>query len=156
VNVYGESKLAGEEALKESGAIFFLIRTAWLYGTGGKNFVDTMLGLAKERREVSVVNDQEGCPTYAKDVAVATRQLLEKNYPSGIYHLVNAGRATWYDLAVETFRLARLTTTVKPVSSAEFVRPAERPKYSILRNTQGPVLRPWQKALEEYIKGHQL
>lgn len=153
VNVYGESKLAGERALVGSGARFFLVRTAWLYGAGGGNFVDTMLKIAENKEEVRVVNDQHGSPTFTRDVARATRQLItDETFTPGIYHVVNAGVATWYDLAVEIMELADKSTLVVPVSSAQFVRPAVRPAYSILRNTRGPKMRAWREAVKEYIK----
>ncbi len=161
VNVYGESKLAGERALQESGCQYYLIRTAWLYGAGGKNFVDTMLKLGKEPRKtrpaagprgaVSVVNDQHGSPTYTQDLAHYTRELLDKNFAPGIYHATNDGAATWFDFAKEIFATTGMQVTVKPVSSAEFLRPAKRPAWSVLLNAKGPKMRSWQEALWEYL-----
>lgn len=153
VNVYGQSKLAGERALKESGAKFYLLRTAWLYGPGGKNFVNTMLALAKEKDHLDVVDDQHGSPTFTKDVALVTREVLEKQeeYPPGIYHAVNFGETTWYAFAKKIFELAKINVDVRPTTSDKFVRPAKRPKYSILKNTRGPKLRHWQDALQEYL-----
>jgi dTDP-4-dehydrorhamnose reductase len=151
VNSYGESKLAGEVALQTSGARFYLLRTAWLYGAGGKNFVDTMLRLASEREELRVVNDQYGSPTYTRDVANATRELLT-NFQPGIYHITNNGTATWYDLAKEACALAGAEVMVVPITSAEYPLPARRPQYSVLKNTGGPALRDWRDALKEYIK----
>lgn len=153
MNVYGESKLAGEQALAPSGARFFLVRTAWLYGVGGKNFVDTMLGLGQETDPLRVVNDQHGSPTFTRDVARSTRQIIsDKSFAPGIYHVVNAGVATWYDLAVEIMKIAKKSTLVVPVSSHEYPRRARRPAYSILRNTRGPKMRAWREAVKEYIK----
>jgi dTDP-4-dehydrorhamnose reductase len=165
VNVYGESKLAGERALKESGARFYLIRTAWLYGpafakasAGKPHFVDAMLRLGQEVQEgkrdnLKVVDDQHGSPTFTKDVAMATREILEngEKYPPGIYHAVNFGQTTWYVYAKKIFELARMQVEVQGVTSDEFPRPAKRPKYSILRNTRGPKLRHWEDALKEYL-----
>ena len=162
VNYYGQSKLAGERALKEVGGRFYLLRTAWLYGPGGKNFVDTMLKLGKERSSPStssglpalqVVDDQHGSPTFTKDVAGATRAVLEnrEKYPPGIYHAVNFGETTWYDFAKKIFETAGISVDVQPTTSDKFVRPAKRPKYSILQNTRGPKLRHWQDALQEYL-----
>jgi len=151
VNVYGESKLAGERALAEAGPEYFLLRTAWLYGPGGKNFVDTMLRLGAERRELEVVDDQHGSPTFTKDLAGVTREILSGDFAPGVYHTVNAGVTTWYEFAQEIFRVAGLTVAVKPVGSDQFPRPARRPAYSVLLNTKGPVLRPWQEALAEYL-----
>lgn len=153
VNAYGVSKLAGEESLHEIAPAFYLIRTAWLYGPGGKNFVDTMLALGKKQAEIAVVNDQYGSPTFTADVARVTRQLLLESFPPGIYHAVNAGQTTWYGLAKEIFSCSKMTVRVTPVSSDQFPRPAKRPRYSRLLNTKGLLLRPWQKALQEYIEG---
>lgn len=151
VNIYGESKLAGEQALADSGARYYLLRTAWLYGHHGKNFVDTMLKLATEREELSVVNDQHGSPTYTKDLAQATRTILDGDYPPGIYHTVNSGITTWFEFAKKIFELASKDIKVSPVTSAEFPRPAKRPAYSILKNNRGPALRPWEEALADYL-----
>ena len=150
VNVYGESKLAGEVALRESGVPFYLVRTAWLYGPGGKNFVDTMLRLGAERPELKVIYDQQGSPTYTRDVAAATRTLLENHEP-GIYHLTNSGTASWYEFAVTIFKLAGMAVTVTPITSAEYPLPATRPRFSALHNTKGPTLRDWREALAEYL-----
>lgn len=152
VNIYGESKLKGEQALKEASPKYYLLRTAWLYGPGGKNFVDTMLDLGRDRDLLSVVHDQFGSPTYTADVAAAVRLMVTtQQYPPGIYHVVNQGLASWYEFAQEIFRLARMPVKVKPVKSEEFPRPAQRPHYSYLLNTRGPQLRPWQAALKDYL-----
>lgn len=158
VNVYGESKLAGERALKESGAKFYLLRTGWLYGPGGKNFVDTMIRLGGEVQEgkrdhLEIVNDQHGSPTFTKDVALATKEILENRdkYPPGIYHAVNFGETTWYGFAKKIFEIAGMNVEVEATTSDKFVRPAKRPKYSILKNTRGPKLRHWQDALADYL-----
>lgn len=151
VNVYGESKLAGERALVEIKPAYYLVRTAWLYGPHGKNFVETMLTLSETKKELQVVNDQHGCPTFTKDVAQFTRQLIDENYGSGIYHAVNGGMTTWYEFAKTIFEYAGTSVDVQPTTSDTFVRPAKRPNYSILLNTQGPTMRSWQDALREYI-----
>lgn len=163
INVYGQSKLAGERALKESGCNFYLVRTAWLYGgnptspeaTRGKgNFVDTMIELAKTKDHLKVVSDQRGCPTYTKDLAEFILSLLDGAYPFGIYHGVNAGNASWFEFAQKIFEYtSHLAVVVKPVSSIEFPRPAKRPAYSILQHTKGPAMRAWQDALAEYVRG---
>jgi dTDP-4-dehydrorhamnose reductase len=152
VNVYGDSKLAGERALAEIAPEYFLLRTAWLYGPGGKNFVDTMLKLGQERKELEVIDDQHGSPTFARDLALATREVVAGDFKPGVYHMVNAGVTTWYGFAQEIFHQAGLKLAVKPIDSRQFPLPARRPQYGILFNTRGPVLRPWQDALAEYIK----
>ncbi len=154
VNTYGTSKLAGERALKESGCNFYLIRTAWLYGPNGKNFVDTMLALASKEQALNVVHDQYGCPTYTKDLAEYAKTLLEEKYPFGIYHGTNSGSASWFELAQKIFEYtSNLAVVVKPVSSTEFPRPAKRPSYSLLINTKGPKMRAWEDALADYVRG---
>lgn len=152
VNVYGESKLAGERALKEVGVEFYLLRTAWLYGMGGKNFVDTMLKLAKDRDSLSVIDDQYGAPTFTKDVAKATVKILKEDYAPGIYHTVNSGVTSWCGFAREIFSLAGVDIEVKAISTEEYPLPAKRPVYSVLKNTKGPKMRPWKEALREYVK----
>lgn len=165
VNVYGESKLAGERALKAINPKFYLIRTAWLYGpkipNTHPNFVDTILQLGRNKLEQSkstghlaslpVVNDQFGNPTYARDLARATKNLLTNQSVPGIYHIVNRGVASWYDLASEIFSLLDVPVEVTPVSSSEFPRPARRPRYSILRSNYGPAMRSWREALKDYL-----
>ncbi|MBI2415372.1 MAG: dTDP-4-dehydrorhamnose reductase [Candidatus Kerfeldbacteria bacterium] len=155
VNAYGQSKAAGEVAIQQLGddrwKKYYIIRTAWLYGPGGKNFVDTMLALAKTHPTLTVVNDQHGSPTYTKDLAKATRYLIEHNLPAGVYHVTNAGSCTWYEFATTIFKLTNTSVTVQPCTSAEFPRPATRPHYSILLNTKLPPARPWADALADYL-----
>ena len=166
VNAYGRSKLLGEQALWRIGLErlpFYLIRTSWLYGPHGKNFVDTMLKLGREQKEIRVVNDQHGKPTYTYDLAHATLEIVsgdEEKYEPGVYHVTNETPSegiTWYDFAFEIFRLARLPVRVAPISSEEFSRPAgparaKRPRYSILTNTKLFRRRPWEEALQEYLE----
>lgn len=152
VNYYGQTKLAGEQAIVQSGLKqFYIIRTAWLYGAHGKNFVDTMLQLARTQNHLQVVNDQSGSPTYALDLATATCQFIAGAVPYGIYHLTNAGSCTWYAFAKTIFQQAKLSVTVEPCTSDEFPRPAKRPTYSMLLNTKLAPLRPWPEALAAYL-----
>tara|TARA_Y100000310_G_scaffold345638_2_gene467591 strand:+ start:16582 stop:17400 length:819 start_codon:yes stop_codon:yes gene_type:complete len=152
LNMYGSSKALGEKNLTENYAKFYLLRTAWLFGKNGKNFISTMLDLAKTRDELKVVNDQTGSPTYTKDLAQVTFDLLEKKQPFGIYHASNDGSCTWYEFAVEIFKQASVDITVNPCTSDEYPSPAQRPKYSILQNTKLPKLRTWQKAVQAYLE----
>ncbi len=155
VNVYGQSKALGEKLIKENMDDHYILRTAWLYGKEGKNFVDTMLALAKEKDELSVVNDQFGKPTFAADLAERTRYIIESdNVWPGIYHVTNEtnGPVSWYDLARKIFELSGVDIKVRPVASGQFSRPAKRPAYSMLRNTKLPKMRMWDEALEEYLK----
>ena len=155
LSVYGKSKLAGEALARQATDKLFILRTAWLYGDG-PNFVRTMLKLGREREELTVVNDQHGCPTSTTDLAEAVLRLVQtRRY--GIYHAVNSGVTTWYDFACKIFALTSNTQVkVKPVTTAEFVRPAPRPAYSpldtrLLRLVADDPLRPWEAALQDYI-----
>ncbi len=158
VNFYGKSKLLGEKLLKENCQKYYLIRTSWLFGKHGKNFVDTILKLRKEKKELKVVNDQRGKPTYTVDLARRTRELIEGKYPFGVYHITNEGAVSWYDYALKIFEIYKSfhpeqkLAKVVPCASAEFPRPAKRPSWSILQNTKLPSNRPWQESLEEYLK----
>ncbi|MAF80664.1 dTDP-4-dehydrorhamnose reductase [bacterium] len=151
VNVYGESKLAGEHELDKSEVEYYILRTAWLYGPNGKNFVETMLRLADERDELNIIDDQHGSPTYTRDLAAATKEVIEGDYTPGTYHLVNDGQTTWYGFASKIFELAGKKMKVKPITTAEYPLPARRPQWSILQNTKGPKLRAWEEALADYI-----
>jgi dTDP-4-dehydrorhamnose reductase len=154
VNFYGESKLLGENLLKNLTDKHYLIRTSWLYGQNGSNFVETMLKLGKEKNEIKVVNDQFGKPTYTVDLAQQILYILNNNLPFGIYHVTNetkAGGISWYEFAVKIFELKKLNTKIIPCTSSEFPRPARRPEYSVLINTKLPLMRDWQQALAEYL-----
>lgn len=156
---YGRSKLLGEQNLKKYDK-HYLVRTSWLFGKNGRDFVDTMTELASERDELRVVNDQHGKPTYALDLARATQELIKEKRAFGIYHFVNEDTTTWYEYAKKIIELYGKKQAWKdddyprivPVSSQEFLAPAKRPEYSILNNTKFPPLRPWQEALEEYME----
>jgi len=192
VNAYGASKYLGEQMLllKESqGAIkcpsfascpkvqdgqgcdelgempvfkYYLIRTAWLYGANGKNFVDTMLKQAENNNKVRVTNDQFGKPTYALDLAKRTLELIESKASYGIYHITNETKSlkgiSWYDFAIKIFEIkAKLdklfkTPQVQAVTSEEFSSPVKRPAYSMLINSKLSSSRNWEEALEEYIR----
>lgn len=152
INAYGKSKALGEKLIKKNTKNFYIIRTAWLFGKHGKNFVDTMLQLAKEKHKLKIVNDQHGSPTYTVDLAKTTRYIIEKNKKPGIYHATNLGATTWYNFAKEIFKIANIKIKVNPCNSDEFPSPTKRPKYSILINTKLPKMRKWQHALKEYLK----
>lgn len=157
VNFYGISKLAGEREIinvaqyKESFK-HYLIRTSWVFGANGKNFVETITSLSSKKSELRVVDDQIGKPTYALDLARAVKTILEKKYPFGIYHITNEGFVSWYDYARKVVKLKGIKIPVKSQSTAESGARAKRPRYSILLNTKFPPLRSWQKALEEYLR----
>lgn len=153
---YGRTKLAGEQAvldlLPERG---YVVRTAWLYGEHGPNFVRTMIELAARRPAVDVVADQVGQPTWTRDLAGQLIALVGSGAPAGIYHGTNAGRISWYGLARQTFALLGTDPDrVRPTHSTTFPRPAERPAFSVLGHDRWaaaglPAMRPWQEALAE-------
>jgi len=153
--VYGESKAISEKAVAEIAPKYFIVRTAWLYGDGA-NFVKTMLDLAGKHPKLTVVDDQVGSPTSTVDLAAAIIDLIQTNY-YGLYHGTCEGQCSWYDFAVEIFKLSGIEISVEPVTSEQFVRPAPRPKYSVLENKALNTLkmnhfRSWQESLAEYLE----
>ena len=157
INVYGRSKILGEKLLQDNCKKHYLIRSSGLFGKYGRNFVDTILKLAKSQKEVKVVNDQFLKPTYAPDLAKVTKELIDKKHKFGIYHLINEKAVNWYDFAREICQVYSDVNKVKlggirPCLSKEFSRPAKRPKYSVLLNTKIKPLRPWPEALREYLE----
>jgi dTDP-4-dehydrorhamnose reductase len=153
LNVYGETKLAGEQAIADVTDAHAIVRTAWLYGAGGPNFVDTMLALGPERDEVSVVTDQVGCPTWIWHLAEALVELAERPQDTGIHHIASAGGCSWYELAIEVFDHAGIDCRVLPTTTATFPRPAPRPAYSVLGSERdAPLLLPtWQEGVAAYL-----
>ncbi len=133
INKYGLSKLLGEKFVSTLTNRFYIIRTSWLYGRSGKNFVDTIIRLLNERERIDVVNDQIGCPTYTIDVARKIMEIIGKGY--GIYHITNKGSCTWYEFAVAIATKKGYKNQIIPVTSEEFKTPAKRPAYSILGST---------------------
>ncbi len=148
INVYGHSKLMGENEIIKKMADFRIIRTSWLFGSHGKNFVDTMIKLSGQMDTVKVVNDQFGKPTYAADLAWKTKELI--GHPPGIYHITNEGVCSWYEFA------SAIISNVKPCSSDEFPSKAKRPKYSVLANTKTTPMRHWKDALAEYLNNRKI
>ena len=154
INVYGESKARAEERLLEMVSDVCIVRTSWLFGHGGRCFPATILKLAATRPEISVVNDQRGSPTFTHDLAPTVIQLCDQG-ARGIVHATNSGDCTWYEFAKEIMRMSGLPAAVKPVSTAEFPRPARRPAYSVLSATSlaahGIQMPSWQDALRRYL-----
>lgn len=153
-NVYGKTKLVGEAMVRKYCQKHFIIRTAWLYGEGN-NFVRIMLKLAETSREINVVADQFGNPTYAKDLAIAIMNLMQTEY-YGTYHGTCEGTCSWYDFAKKIFEIRGIDIKVKPVTSEVFSRPAKRPFYSSLDNFMLKLhgmntFRTWEEALEDYL-----
>jgi len=155
ISRYGLSKLMAEQFVSSLTNRFYIVRTSWLYGSHGKNFVDTIIRLLAEKDSLQVVNDQFGSPTFTEDLAASIRQLIGKGY--GIYHATNSGVCTWHEFAVKIAALISIDKPIIPVSSEEFKRPAKRPTQSGLNNTmlrlEGiSALRHWSEALKQYIE----
>ncbi|MBD2845917.1 dTDP-4-dehydrorhamnose reductase [Paenibacillus sp. IB182496] len=153
--VYGRTKLAGERLALTLHPRCFVVRTSWVYGRHGANFVNTMLQLAQTKDEVQVVRDQIGCPTYTRDLAVFLLELVQTEQ-YGIYHASNAGSCSWHEFAAAIFELSGSRTRALPCTTAEFPRPAPRPSYSVLgdlalRGSGLTPLRPWREALAAYL-----
>lgn len=155
-NVYGQSKLEGEKRISAINPKHYIIRTSWLFGEHGKNFVSTMVKLASERDNLTVVNDQFGNPTYTKDLVSAIISLLEEQAGFGVYHLTNSTPQdkgiTWFDLARCAIEAKGLKTDITPVTSDAFPQKAQRPKYSTLVNTKRPKLPDYQEAVNSYVQ----
>jgi len=156
INFYGMTKYLGEVYIKDLTNKFYIVRTSWLFGKHGRNFVKTMLKLADENEKIQVVNDQIGSPTYTRDLAEAIGKLIKKpNY--GIYHITNSGHCSWYEFAKKIFKAANIHINLEPVDSQEFRRPAKRPRCSILKNYNWKMegftpLRDYRKALLDYLE----
>lgn len=156
LNVYGESKYQGELAVEEYLDKYFIVRIAWVFGVNGKNFIKTMLRLAENHKEINVVDDQTGSPTYTYDLAVLLADMVETE-KYGRYHATNEGLCTWYEFAKEIFTQAGVEVKVNPVSSEEFPAKAKRPHNSRMEKgklTQNGFRRlpPWQDALKRYLE----
>ena len=161
VNYYGSTKAAGEALAMEANEQSIVIRTSWVFSAHGNNFVKTMLRLMKERESLNIVADQIGCPTYAKDLAIATVQmiqLLDTGKPiKGIFHYANQGVVSWFDFAAKIKELAGLSCHLNPIDSASFPTPAKRPNYSVLDTQKisaylNSTIRPWEAALQDCLE----
>ena len=152
LNYYGLSKSRGEEYIESNLKKYFIVRTAWLFGKNGNNFVKTMIKLGKSKDEIKVVNDQIGSPTYTVDLSLAIIDLILEEKRYGIYHLINSGSCSWFEFAKEIMKLSNLDCKVLPCTSEEFLRDAKRPKYSILNNNKREMLPDWKDALKRYLR----
>ncbi len=157
VSVYGKTKLEGENAIKEFDNVM-IIRTSWLYSSFGHNFVKTALRLAAEKKELTIVSDQIGTPTYAGDLALALLNILHAGYfQNGIYHYSNEGVASWYDFAKAILEEKHIDKPVKPIATEDFPTPARRPYYSVLDKTKikttfGLTIPHWRSSLRECLE----
>ena len=156
LNVYGRSKLQGERYVQELTEDGLIVRTQWLFGKYGNNFIASILRQSREKKELSIVNDQTGSPTYTVDLAKAISVLIQHD-AKGLFHVANSGTCTWFDFAQSVLEFSGITgVKVSPISSKELNRPAVRPPYSKfscqkLRQATGIALRPWSEAVKEYL-----
>ena len=151
VSEYGRSKLAGERATLTASPHSLIVRTSWLFGTGGRNFVATMLRAGEERGEVSVVDDQVGCPTFTGHLAEALVALAE-GHEHGFLHVAGSGSCSWFEFARAIFARAGMDVETRPCTTLEFPRPARRPANSVLASERGaPELPTWQEGLDAYM-----
>ncbi len=156
VSIYGKSKLSGEEFVRSLCPKHLILRTSWLFGCHGKNFIRTIVGLARQGQQLRVVNDQQGSPTYSLDLAERTLTMLEAGC-HGTYHVTNRGSCTWYELARRSLEWASVPgASIEPVSTVEFPRPAPRPACSVLVNARMESegfepMRSWEEAARAYV-----
>jgi len=151
IQEYGRSKLAGERATAGANPNHLVVRSSWLFGAGGRNFVETMLGLTSERAELRVVDDQIGCPTFTGHLAEALLTLAARG-ERGVLHVAGAGSCSWFEFAREIIEHTGIDCLVKPCTTDDFPRPARRPAYSVLASELGaPVLPAWQEGLDAYL-----
>lgn len=154
-SIYAKSKLDGEKEIRKTLKKYFILRSAWLYSKYGQNFSKTILSKAKGKKELKVVDDQVGSPTYAKDLAfIISKIVATEKY--GIYHAVNSGYCSWYEFTKEIIKMANLKTKVVPIKTSEILRPVPRPAYSVLDNSKiqktfGLTIRSWKQTLKEFI-----
>lgn len=159
VNAYGAAKAEGEKQALEAGGQVYIIRTSWLYGRQGNNFVKTMRRLMAEKESIGVVNDQIGCPTNAADLAGAVVKIISSSprVPTGIYHYSNSGQATWFDFAVAIKEFIKSDCEVRSITTKDFPTPAKRPAYSLMDTSKisdALKMKPphWKDSLEKFLK----
>jgi dTDP-4-dehydrorhamnose reductase len=156
LSVYGQSKLEGEKRIMSSGGNNLIVRTSWLYGPFGKNFVSSIISIAKDKSEISVVNDQIGRPTFTYDLLDCVKWLTDRRI-TGVVHACNSGTCSWFDFAGSIIRIKGISAKIKAIKSDELKRPAKRPKNSVLSVSKLVSLgykeiRPWNDALKTYIE----
>ena len=159
MSVYGKTKLAGERKVLGILPSSIVLRTQWIYGRGGNNFITKVVKIAKETGAARVVNDQWGAPTYARDLAAPLARLIERG-KSGVYHVANSGFCSWYEFAGEIFARLGMDVPLAPITSSDLGRKAPRPRCSVfdcskVKDDTGVAMRIWQEALQEYLAGPQ-
>ncbi|MFA6047602.1 MAG: dTDP-4-dehydrorhamnose reductase [Parcubacteria group bacterium] len=159
INKYAETKLLGEKEVQKNLKNYYIIRLSWLFGkpaiskNAKRSFFDIMLELGGKNKEVRAVDDETGQFTYAPDLVIKTKEIIDSKKPFGIYHVTNSDPCSWYEAAIELYKQAGLKTKVIPVTGDAFPRPAKRPFYSVLVNTKLNPMRSYKEALKEYLKG---
>lgn len=148
INIYGKTKLKGELAVKKYCKKYYIVRTSWLYGHHGANFVEKMISQV-DKLELKVVNDRIGCPTWTVELSNAILDLIEDEPEFGIYHICGSGQTSWFEFAKEIFKLMKKEVNLVPCSSNEFATKAKRPKYSVMNNDK--CCRNWKIALKDYM-----
>ena len=149
INVYGLSKLKGEEEIKKITKKYYIIRTSSLYGKGGSNFIDAMLTYSMFKNDISVVDDQILSPTWTKDLCREIIKIITEKKPYGTYHIASKGSASWPEITKKIFDVKKRNIFVTPIEKSDFPRPAKRPKYDLLDSEN--ILPSWEKSLEEYL-----
>lgn len=158
INKYGKTKLLGEQEVQKNTKKYYIIRTSKIFGKPAiaegakKSFFDVMLELGEKQKEVKIIDSEISCYTYAPDLARKTKEIIESKKPFGIYHVTNSGACTWYQAALELYKIKKLKTRVIPIASKDLKRPAERPVISVLINTKLNPMRSWKEALKEYLE----
>ncbi|MBE7706540.1 MAG: dTDP-4-dehydrorhamnose reductase [Cyanobacteria bacterium SIG30] len=151
ISVYGRSKLMGEEAIKELCSKYYIIRTSWLYGSGGKNYVDAMLTFSSLMGEINVVDDQIGSPTWTRDLCNEIIKIIKENKPFGTYHITSSGATNWSNFTKKIYEIKKRPTKVNSIDKSDFIRPAKRPKFCVMDTSVE--LPNWEESLENYLIG---
>ncbi len=149
INVYGLSKLKGEEEIKKNTKKYYIIRTSALYGKGGSNYIDAMLTYSMFKNDISVVNDQILSPTWTKDLCQEIIKIITDKKPYGIYHITSGGSASWPEITEKIFEVKKRNIFITPIEKSDFPRPAKRPKYDVLDSNN--ILPDWSTSLEKYL-----
>lgn len=150
LSVYGQTKSEGEDSIIKFCKKYYILRTSWLYGHKGKNFVETIINFLQTKPEIKVVDDQMGCPTWTMELVSVMNKIIENKLEYGIYHACGSSYTTWHGFAKKIAELIESSTPVHPCTTEEFPRPAKRPRYSVMENFG--LCRNWEEALKEYIE----
>jgi len=158
ISTYGRSKLLGEKYTSKHNPNYLILRISWLYGINGRNFIKTIIKKAKEEKELKIVSDQKGSPTYTLDVVKQTWELIKKD-KIGIYHSANQGETSWYEFAKKIIEKLKINVKISPIKTGEYPALAKRPKYSVLDNyllkLEGiNIMRDWETALNEFLDNY--